>query len=30
MGWVMQGWSGVGHTGVGWSCRCGVERVMVG
>ena len=32
VGWVMQGWGGVGHVGVGWggSCRGGVCHAGVG
>ena len=29
-GWVMQGWGGVGHVGVGGSCRGGVGWVIQG
>ena len=29
-GCVMQGWCGVGHVGVVWSCRGGVGCVMQG
>ena len=30
VGWVMQGWGGVDHAGVGGSCTGGVGHVGVG